>query len=104
MSLAQEGQIYSMSTVELIIFKVLEVSIIAILLQSLQNYEFIPERANSFNRHSLAYILKIPGISIIAVLLQSLQNYEFDPERANSFNGHRTAYILKIPGISIIAI
>ena len=47
--------------------KVLEVSIIAILLQSLQNHEFGPERANSFNGHSVAYILKIPGISIIAI-------------------------------------
>ena len=75
-----------------------------ILLQFLQNYEFSPEKANSFNGHSLAYILKIPGISIIAILLQSLQNHEFGLERANSFNGHSEAYILKIPEISIIAI
>ena len=47
--------------------KVLEVSIIAILLQSLQNHEFSPEKANTFNGHGMAYILKIPGVSIIAI-------------------------------------
>ena len=42
--------------------KVLEVSMIAILLKSLQNHEFSPEKADSFNGHSVAYTLKIPGI------------------------------------------
>ena len=47
--------------------KIPGISIIAILLQSLQNHEFGPERANSFNGHSVAYILKIPEILIIAI-------------------------------------
>ena len=49
--------------------------IIAILLQSLQNHEFGPEKASSFNGHRMAYILKIPEISIVAIQLQTLQNH-----------------------------
>ena len=61
----------------------LEVLIIVILLQSLQNHEFSPEKANSFNGHRMAYILKIPGILIIAIRLQTLRNHNLGPIRPN---------------------